>query len=228
MKYIEDLKYIPLYSQNPTQNGTIFTKQTIFSEILRNAEYMLLGVCRTRNLVSGPGLVFRLCQTIGFQLASLACEDNNCEIEANSEKLLSLRRLHWAKQDSQGTIRTFRVGQCTGCNSAYTTVDWVAYNVRNNFVKNRRPSKSFLPSAVVNFQKLLLSNSVVIMRLPINFVFHPLLMHVVNFQQKSGISNCFLTVWLETSTASVQIPHAWAIMFFSRAFIGFTHSSYDL
>ena len=66
--------------------------------------------------------------------------------------------------------------------------------VRNSFVKNRRPSESILPSAVVNFQKLLLSNSTVLIRLPINLVFFSLLMHVVNFQQKSGISKCFLTV----------------------------------
>ena len=43
--------------------------------------------------------------------------------------------------------------------------------VRNNFVNNRRPSESFLPSAVVNFQNLLLSNSIFIIRLPINIIF---------------------------------------------------------
>ena len=31
---------VPLDSQNPTQNGTIFAKKTIFSGILRNTEYI--------------------------------------------------------------------------------------------------------------------------------------------------------------------------------------------
>ena len=66
--------------------------------------------------------------------------------------------------------------------------------VRNSFVKNRRPSESFLPSAVVNFQKLWLSNSINCYNTAFNQFFFPLLMHVVNFQQKSGISKCFLTV----------------------------------
>ena len=44
MEYIgilqEYLECIPLYSQNPTQNETIFAKKTIFSGILRNTEYI--------------------------------------------------------------------------------------------------------------------------------------------------------------------------------------------